>query len=205
MGQIVSGARTVLEIPLVYDFLQDLVGGSRQRSIWVRDFLKPLPGARVLDIGCGTGNLLRHLPADVDYTGFDLSPAYIDTAQRRYGRGRFICADVATFESIEGSYDLAIAYGVLHHVGDTEAEKVFQGARRALKPGGRLVTLDPTLIPNQRPVSRYLASRDRGHHVRAPQAYAELGRASFSRIDLCTMPKVLRIHIDAAVLVCPAT
>jgi SAM-dependent methyltransferase len=203
VSQVTSGARRILDVPRIYDLLQDLMGGSLQRSTWTAEYLKPFRGARILDIGCGTGNMLRHLPDDLDYTGFDASQSYINAAASRYGnRGRFVCANVGAADVEVGTYDLAIGYGVLHHLDDDGAREVFRGAHRALKPTGRLVTLDPAFVPGQGFVSRFLASHDRGRNVRIPEAYAELGKESFSRVEICSMPKTLRIHIDDAVLVC---
>jgi SAM-dependent methyltransferase len=213
MSQVSTGVRRLLAVPAIYDLFLDVVGVTEERKLWIRDFLKPFAGARILDIGCGTAELLRHLPADVEYTGFDLSQAYIDAARRRYGaRGRFIHSRVSAFESegrgMEGAepgrYDIAMAFGVLHHLDDGEARQVFQGARRALKPGGRLVTLDPAYIPDQSVLSRFVVSHDRGRNVRYPEAYAELGRDCFADIEVTVLPKILRIPADNAVLVCRA-
>ena len=44
--------------------------------------LRPFPGARLLDAGCGTGSLLDNLPPDVHYVGFDVNPAYLEAAER---------------------------------------------------------------------------------------------------------------------------
>lgn len=205
MGQITSGARRVLSIPLLYDLFQDLVGASGIRIRWIRDFLQPFPGARVLDIGCGTAEILRHLPGDLDYTGFDMSPAYIEAARRRHGgRGRFTCAPVEAFRDhggADGGYDIAMAFGVLHHLDDAAARQVFQDARSALKPGGRMVTIDPTFVSGQGRLARFAVSRDRGRNVRYPEAYAALGEGHFSRIETTVLRGALRIPYDHTVLV----
>ncbi len=214
MSQVTSGLRKPLAIPGVYDFFLDLVGVPAARIRWVKDFLKPFPGARILDIGCGTAELLRYLPEDVDYTGFDMSEAYIDSARKRFGkRGHFIRATVEEFaashQSTKGTesssgFDIAVVFGVLHHLGDEEGRQVFRSAQKILNPGGRLVTLDPAFIPGQSYLSRYVASHDRGQNVRFPEAYADLAKESFSRIEVTVLHKALRIPTDHAVLVCHA-
>ena len=206
MGQITTGARNLLSIPCFYDLFQDLVGASGIRSRWIRDFLRPFPGARILDIGCGTAEILPYLPGDVDYTGFDMSPAYIEAARARHGRrGRFSCARAEVFPSREGEarpYDLAMAFGVLHHLDDEEARSLLRNARSALGEGGRLVTLDPAYVPGQGRLARFAVSRDRGRNVRTPEGYAALGEGVFSRIETTALRGALRIPYDHAVLVC---
>ena len=209
MAQIESGIRKVLAHPAVYDFFQDLVGVSRVRERWVREYLKPFPGARILDIGCGTSELLRYLPRGIEYTGYDRSEAYIAAARKRFGdRGRFTCESVeveaaagADGSAGRGSFDIALAFGVLHHLDDAEARQVFVSARRALKPAGRLVTIDPTFVPTQSRMSRYIVARDRGRNVRSPQAYAELGRGVFGVFETAHWSGALRIPFDHGLVV----
>lgn len=81
---------------------------------------------RVLDIGCGTGNLTRRLAetwprADVD--GIDLAPGMIDEARRLNGtatRPVFFVADAATFTG-ERPYDLLVSSSTLHWVQPLES------------------------------------------------------------------------------------
>jgi SAM-dependent methyltransferase len=103
MAQVATGVRHLLSRPSVYDFFQNLVGVTASRDRWVRDFVKPFPGARILDIGCGTGEIRRHLPEAIDYLGFDLSEAYIASARKRHGSlGRFECRRVEDFAKSDG-------------------------------------------------------------------------------------------------------
>lgn len=203
MSQINSGIRRLLALPAAYDLFQDLVGARALRRRWIRDCLKPFPGARILDIGCGTAEILPLLPVDVHYTGFDMSAAYIEAAKQRYGgRGTFTCETVVAFAPADGKFDIAMAFGVLHHLSDEESRKVFDGARQALKPGGRMVTIDPSFVPDQSPFAHFLVSRDRGRNVRVPQAYAALARDAFPHVEVATWHNALRMPYDHAILEC---
>ncbi len=56
--------------------------------------IRAVAGDRILDIGCGPGDILDS-PPPVDYYGFDLNDAYIRFARRKYsGRGKFYCRAV---------------------------------------------------------------------------------------------------------------
>jgi SAM-dependent methyltransferase len=88
------GWKSILAIPACYRWSQAALGSHSRRRAYVRDYLRPKAGDRVLDIGCGPGNALEYLH-DVDYLGFDLSPKYVESARARFGsRGRFLCGSV---------------------------------------------------------------------------------------------------------------
>ena len=77
---------------MFFNLLQNIVGAGRFRRVYVREFIRPAPGARILDIGCGTGAILDHLPREIEYEGYDLAQEYIEYAQRKYAeRGRLFC------------------------------------------------------------------------------------------------------------------
>lgn len=94
---------------------------------------------RALDVGCGTGNLTRHLIAiGARVTAADLSPKLLAEATRRFG-GRGLVAtvmldgrDLAPIP--DDSFDLAASYSVLHHVPDYAA--LVRDMARVVKPGG---------------------------------------------------------------------
>ena len=176
MSQVTTGIRSVLSHPLVYETFQNIMGAKRGRERFVRESIRPFPGMRVLDLGCGPAEILGALPSDVVYVGYDMSPHYIASAQRKFGnRGVFHCrllqqTEVATLES----FDLVMGIGVLHHLDDTTARQFMAIAKSALKEGGRILTLDPCFAAGQNPVARFLISHDRGQHVRNADGYLAL-------------------------------
>jgi len=92
MAQITSGFRSIFSQPAIYNLAQQLIGAEKARRMLVRDYIPRQPGLCVLDIGCGTAEILQHLPADTEYYGFDASEAYIIQARRQFGsRGHIHC------------------------------------------------------------------------------------------------------------------
>ena len=171
----------------MYERLQRLLGARAARQRFVEEFLRSAPGARLLDIGCGTASLLDHLAADIEYVGYDLNPSYIAAAERRYGnRGRFFCARLGEERPLpikEGCFDLVVAKAILHHLSDADAGRLIRDAIGHLRQGGYLVTSDPVFHPGQSRIARFLISRDRGRRVRTPEGYRALVAAHFSEIE----------------------
>nr|WP_269845550.1 class I SAM-dependent methyltransferase [Mycobacterium lehmannii] len=161
------------------------MGARRGRDWIVRDLIRPFSSMRVLDLGCGPAQILGHLPANVTYVGYDMSPEYIEAARRNFGpRGTFHCgllqqAEVSRLEP----FDLVMGIGVLHHLDDETAREFMKLAKMALKPKGRTLTLDPCFTPRQNPVARFIISRDRGQHVRDETGYRALGHGIFASIS----------------------
>lgn len=96
------------------------------------------PGARVLDIGCGTGVMFPELlgMGVSELVGVDISPGMAGIAAGKYAgeaRVRVFCADILKFAS--GAFDAAVLYDAYPHFPDKPA--LLQSVRALLKPGGR--------------------------------------------------------------------
>lgn len=181
-----NGAYRILESPGVYERFQKLLGAHAARKRFVAEFLRPFSGARLLDMGCGTGSLLDYLPEDVEYHGFDMNPAYISSARLRYGdRGSFSSASVGDGgESFaEASFDFVVAKSILHHLSDDEAAELLGRASRCLRAGGTFVSSDPVRHDSQPMLARLVISLDRGRAVRSPEAYRRLVEACFEDVE----------------------
>ena len=194
MPQITTGIRSILSIPKMYQLFKKIIGVDYAYSNFVNQYIRPNNGDKILDIGCGPGDMLSYLPK-VEYIGFDLSEDYIKSARENFGdRGTFICEKVSTSTLEQTSYfDLVMAIGILHHLDDAEALQLFQLAQLALKPGGRLITFDGVYIDNQSPCARYFLSKDRGQNIRTKDGYETIASQVFANINVNIRHNLLRI------------
>jgi SAM-dependent methyltransferase len=197
------GLKSIPALPAIYRMFRKVVADEASRRAYIRDYLRSRPGDRMLDIGCGPGDPLEHLP-DVAYVGIDLSPRYIEAAQGRFGsRGRFVCKPVEEMVLEEpASFDIVMANGVVHHLDDSSALVLYAQARRALKPTGRFVSFDGAFVEGQSPLARLFLRNDRGKFVRAPETYAALASQVFPDVKVSVRHDLLRIPYTHALLAC---
>lgn len=101
------------------------------------DMLNPRPGERILDLGCGSGQLTAKIAeSGADVTGIDRSEEMIAEARRNFPALRFDVADAANF-TVTTPVNAVFSNAVLHWVKD--ADGVAESVARALRPGGRFV------------------------------------------------------------------
>jgi SAM-dependent methyltransferase len=202
MAERTTGLRRALASPAVYSWAQNLLGARAVRGHVLSRHLRLAPGERLLDLGCGPGQVLELLP-QVEYLGVDRDSAYIDAARARGdARAEFVCSDVLTVELPPRSFDAVLAIGLLHHLDDEDAARVFEVAAQALAENGRMVTVDPALAPGQPAIARWLITRDRGRDVRAPAELEALARAAFGRVAVDCRHDLARVPYTHAVLKC---
>jgi cyclopropane fatty-acyl-phospholipid synthase-like methyltransferase len=203
MAQINTGLRKILSLPIAYSLLQKSLGGKRASKFFAENYVNAASKSKILDIGCGPSEILVHLPKDAGYVGYDLSEKYIDAARTRFGnRGTWHCAPVSEMCVNEvGTFDIVIASGILHHLGNSEAMRLVEVAFSSLKPRGRLVCLENAFTDDQSYISRLIVSADRGQNVRTPDGYAELLYQHFSSVSTHVYHDLLRIPYTHVILV----
>jgi SAM-dependent methyltransferase len=139
---------------------------------WVFDWLSPYIAGRVLDIGGGTGNHLRHVESRelvcVDIDASVVSELRLGFAER--AGWSFVHGDITRPELVEelgrGRFDTVLSSNVFEHIADDAA--AFRHAGELLAPGGLLVLLLPAH-------QRLFGSMDRlaGHERRYDRALVE--------------------------------
>ena len=128
-----------------YDAMNLLISLG-QTSVWRARALSGLnlpPGSRVLDVGCGTGWVVRRLRAHypgILVEGMDLSPNMIAQAYRRDPGGTYLVGDVGAIPHPDDTYDLVTTVFTLRNFPDLAAAS--REMLRVLRPGGLLVVLD---------------------------------------------------------------
>jgi hypothetical protein len=75
-------------------------------------------------------------------------------------------------------------------------------AAKALRPDGRVCTVDPCLEQGQSIIARAVIRRDRGQNVRTLEGYRELATPHFGRVEARTRTDLLRIPYTHALLSC---
>ncbi|HUP03946.1 MAG TPA: methyltransferase domain-containing protein [Bryobacteraceae bacterium] len=101
------------------------------------ELLAPLPGERILDVGCGSGQLTAAIAAcGAEVTGIDSSAEMIAAARRNYPDLQFDEMDVAHMK-FEPRFHAIFSNAALHWV--REAGAAVSGMAGALLPGGRVV------------------------------------------------------------------
>jgi SAM-dependent methyltransferase len=169
------GVRDILSAPWVFDTYQSLIGAPRCHRRYIDDYVRPQPGDRLIDFGCGLGVALKYLPADIDYLGMDIHDPYIQAAKKRYPSRKFVTADLETMDFAPyGKFDVGISFGVVHHLTDTVADALGRQAKATIEPGKRLVCIDPVYMPDMPKVAKFLIDHDRGSFPRNEEAYRKI-------------------------------
>jgi ubiquinone/menaquinone biosynthesis C-methylase UbiE len=97
------------------------------------------PGA-VLDVGCGPGHLTAHLRSlEVDATGLDLVPEFIDHARVTHPDGRYELGSMHQLPVADRSVAGILAWYSLIHLPPDDLDGVLAELRRAMAPTGTLV------------------------------------------------------------------
>lgn len=120
--------------PNLYD---DKIAYVSQYGQGIFDMLAPKQNEKILDIGCGTGDLTKKIAEKgANPTGIDASNEMIETAKQKYPDINFIKADATSYRSDE-KFDAVFSNAALHWMTDPEA--VIKTIASVLSSGGRFV------------------------------------------------------------------
>jgi SAM-dependent methyltransferase len=135
--------------PKVFDELSELEAGHfwfvARNELIVGLANKYFPQARrLLEIGCGTGAVLRELAASRSWerlVGSELHPAGLAHARQRLAsEAEFVQMDARNIPAV-GVFDLTGAFDVIEHIADDEG--VLRGLRAATQTGGGTIVAVP--------------------------------------------------------------
>jgi ubiquinone/menaquinone biosynthesis C-methylase UbiE len=168
------------------------LGINQSNSKMIVHMAKIKTGDKVLDVGCGSGNLTltakRYVGQSGSVNGIDASPEMIDVA-RKNARQTGINAifDVALIEKLpfsDWTFDVVISRLVMHHLPDDLKQQALAEIFRVLKPGGTIFLADFQTPTN--PILARLISLLIGHPAMTQSKVSNLipvlARAGFDQL-----------------------
>jgi len=189
--------------PRIYLLIQRLLGFHGARRWCLEQMVRPRPGMRVLDVGCGPG-AVRDLLGDVEYTGFDTDTDAIEYARRRHaGGGLFVDGELdARIAARRGPFDRILLFGILHHLDDGKAAQLLATCRGLLATGGSVFTLDGCYRSGQPRIDRFQLDHDQGEYVRDRVGYVSLARNTFPVVEERVLDEHTRLPYTLFVMEC---
>ncbi len=154
---------------------QFLIGADQGKQRLHYETLKPFPGARILDVGCATGNASA-IFTDFDYTGIDLDAGAIDFAAyrfRRFPNMKFLCMDLNRHDR-RAYYNYIVFGSTGHHIPNDELLAMLRQFRELLKPGGVIGVFDAVKTGTESRLLRFVMSIDRGKFHKTVEEYLDL-------------------------------
>jgi ubiquinone/menaquinone biosynthesis C-methylase UbiE len=155
----------------------------------VLNTLKPQPDSSILDVGCGTGILLQQLlqlGQGLNLQGVDIAPEMVKVAQTKLGQSVEIrqgSANRLPFDA--NSFDAVTCATSFHHY--PNPDNALREMLRVLKPGGKLVLLDPFTNGFLRKASCALLdtlSNEKGTHLFTKEQMARMFQTTgFKQIE----------------------
>ncbi|MBK1705092.1 class I SAM-dependent methyltransferase [Halochromatium glycolicum] len=128
--------RGIEQIPWLYDLSMLLMPGLQR---WRRSLAR-LARGRVLEVGCGTGQMLPLYPDSVELYGLDPNVDALLRAQRRAPGAKLLCATAEHLPFPDQFFDTLVSSLVFCSVADPD--RGLAEIRRVLKPQGRLLMLE---------------------------------------------------------------
>jgi trans-aconitate 2-methyltransferase len=177
------------------------------------DLVEPCPGGRVVDLGCGTGELTRALHERTGArgtVGLDSSRAMLERSADHAGGGvTFELGDIAAWAPAE-PVDVIFSNAALHWIDDHD--ELFARLTGALSPGGQLAVQVPAnhdqpshvvaeRVAMQEPFSTALGGYVRRTPVLAPERYAQLLHRLGYRSQHVRLQVYLHVLLDAGAVV----
>ncbi|WP_460979526.1 class I SAM-dependent methyltransferase [Spirosoma knui] len=105
----------------------------------VLSLLEPKPGERILDLGCGTGELTAQIAQrGAEVVGLDASASMIANARKSFPQLSFQQGDARQFVA-DQPFDAVFSNATLHWIAEPEQRNVLTNVFDALKAGGRFV------------------------------------------------------------------
>ena len=178
--------RRLLNLPDVYRKFERIIARKNGRQDFCDRYIGRVQGKRILDLGCGTGDILDCISGEAEYVGIDNNSRYIDQDKVRFGERKtasFYCTDLNVYaKESKRKFDMILMTGVIHHISDKEVEMVMDNIKTLLDCKGVFISLDACYVKKMNPIAKLLCRLDRGQYVRYKEQYLDIMNKHWSNV-----------------------
>jgi SAM-dependent methyltransferase len=172
--------------------------------------INPQRGEACVDLGCGTGAFTRQLKSfGLKLTGIDISPKLIEIATAQSEGEQYRVGDIMSTELPDGSFDIIVFSGILHHFPTEELRlTALMEGYRLLRKGGRVFGYDPNLhSPSmwlyRHPKSPFYSSKGKTENeilISSDQLRHEFSKAGFHHVQVEGLSGITFRFIEGSVV-----
>lgn len=134
-----------------YSYLRTPENRVRYKPVefFLKDTFKDIHGFTLLDVGSGSGELVRYLPHNCVYTGLDHNQDAIKASREEFPKREFVCDCVNNIYKNGREFDTIVFSGTLFNTVDKDTGvqlddlHMLEDSVRALTPGGYLILVTP--------------------------------------------------------------
>jgi ubiquinone/menaquinone biosynthesis C-methylase UbiE len=147
------------EIMIAYGNLKTL---DLVNDYFLNRALELCPAGKILDVGCGTGKMLRNIQGDYEKCGLDIGERLIEQAKQQDSNSRYEVGNSNSLPYDSGSFDLVMCHSVLHHFEDPS--KTIDEILRVAKPEGAIFVRDLIRPASEEVLQRLFLGYLAGHY-----------------------------------------
>lgn len=186
-----------------YNLYQDLIGSKHFLGILINDYVKPKQGQKILELGCGAGNVYDVFPEkNLCYIGIDYSKNYISHAKKKFPEQSFICADVTQDIIAEDIFDTVFAEAIISALPDNQIVKMFGHLKNICDDNTKIIFSDMNYRDSAPKFQCFLMKHERNQFIRSKSEYIKLLTDFFVINNISVIKHPYRIPYEKIIFEC---
>lgn len=165
--------KRILKIPQFYKFYINLIGGKKFFKNYVEKYVSPKENQTILELGCGSGNILYYLPKTIDYTGLDLNSKCIKYCKKKFPSFEFLIKDVSDF-NLNKTFDIIFSEGIMACLSDEQIEKMLKNICKHSKKDTKIILSDMNFCKENTKLQNFFLKQERGKYLRSTKDFIKI-------------------------------
>lgn len=171
--------KKILNLPFFYNLYQQSIGCNRYLKKLTYEYIRPNTNSQILEIGCGTGNIIKYIQnsypnLNIDYTGIDISQKYIKYNIKKYPKHKFICINNDSIINLNKKFDIILLEAVISGIDNKNINSIFSIIKNHSSQNTRIIISDTNYKTDAGFIKKFLYNNERNHFMRTKEQIIDL-------------------------------